>query len=387
MLVGSGRSRSCSTTRCRARPEHALAPRADHGRAGRGRRIASVPGSRRCSRPTRRAGRAGPPLPADGGGERLRPLLARLAARTAPRHAGGATAPACTSGPVRAAPPTVADLAHRGSAQRLPALPDSGRQRPRYVPGGRRPLGVPAAVIHLAATCSTSRPLHLRADLLLLPAATYRRRLPGTARGADQPRVLVLLPAELLPARAHPAPGAAAIRSARRSGTPTTTRATWSTSPCCSTPRRMPRYLWMARHADEGEAYRWGIRRVQWTATTRRSTRRWAAMPATRHCGIQRRSRTYFINDYVVCIRAPDLRLHARGDAAGRPPHTCGRAGAATSARPGPGCAGAWSASPRTRRPVRTRPCCSRRTSPPPATCPGHAEARGAAVSRPVRRG
>ena len=63
-----------------------------------------------------------------------------------------------------------------------------------------------------------------------------------------------------------------------------------------------PRYLWMARHADEGQLYRWHSPSVQWDgehATIYAALGSHASYP---RCGIQRRSRTYlFINDYVVC--------------------------------------------------------------------------------------
>jgi hypothetical protein len=63
-----------------------------------------------------------------------------------------------------------------------------------------------------------------------------------------------------------------------------------------------PRYLWMARHADEGEAYRWGANTVQWDGDHATVYAALGSHASYAHCGIQRRSRTYlFINDYVVC--------------------------------------------------------------------------------------
>jgi hypothetical protein len=64
-----------------------------------------------------------------------------------------------------------------------------------------------------------------------------------------------------------------------------------------------PRYLWMARHADEGQAYRWHSRSVQWTGDHATVYAALGSHASYASCGIQRRSRTYwFINDYVVCI-------------------------------------------------------------------------------------
>lgn len=64
-----------------------------------------------------------------------------------------------------------------------------------------------------------------------------------------------------------------------------------------------PRYLWMARHADEGEAYRWHSPQVQWDGDHASVYAALGSHASYAHCGIQRRSRTYeFINDYVPCL-------------------------------------------------------------------------------------
>ncbi len=64
-----------------------------------------------------------------------------------------------------------------------------------------------------------------------------------------------------------------------------------------------PRYLWMARHADEGQVYRWHSRAVQWQGNHATIYAALGSHASYARCGIQRRSRTYrFINDYVVCI-------------------------------------------------------------------------------------
>jgi hypothetical protein len=64
-----------------------------------------------------------------------------------------------------------------------------------------------------------------------------------------------------------------------------------------------PRYLWMARHADEGQAYRWHSRSVQWNGDHASVYAALGSHASYARCGIQRRIRTYlFINDYVVCI-------------------------------------------------------------------------------------
>jgi hypothetical protein len=63
-----------------------------------------------------------------------------------------------------------------------------------------------------------------------------------------------------------------------------------------------PRYLWMARHADEGQGYRWHSRSVQWEGEHAVIYSALGSHTSYARCGIQRRSRTYwFINDYVVC--------------------------------------------------------------------------------------
>ncbi len=59
----------------------------------------------------------------------------------------------------------------------------------------------------------------------------------------------------------------------------------------------------MARHADEGELFRWGSRSVQWDGTHAVVYAALGSHASYAHCGIQRRPRTYwFLNDYVVCI-------------------------------------------------------------------------------------
>lgn len=64
-----------------------------------------------------------------------------------------------------------------------------------------------------------------------------------------------------------------------------------------------PRYLWMARHADEGQAYPWHSKDVQWDGDHASVYSALGSHSSYAHCGIQRRSRTYlFINDYVVCV-------------------------------------------------------------------------------------
>ena len=64
-----------------------------------------------------------------------------------------------------------------------------------------------------------------------------------------------------------------------------------------------PLYLWMARHADEGQLYRWHSHSVQWSGEHATVYAALGSHSSYASCGIQRRSRTYwFINDYVVCI-------------------------------------------------------------------------------------
>lgn len=64
-----------------------------------------------------------------------------------------------------------------------------------------------------------------------------------------------------------------------------------------------PRYLWMARHSDEGQLYRWHSRSVQWDGDHPTIYAALGSHASYARCGIQRRSRTYwFINDYVICI-------------------------------------------------------------------------------------
>lgn len=64
-----------------------------------------------------------------------------------------------------------------------------------------------------------------------------------------------------------------------------------------------PRYLWMARHGDEGVAYRWHSRSVQWSGDHPVVYSAFGSHATYAHCGIQRRERTFYVvNDYVVCI-------------------------------------------------------------------------------------
>jgi hypothetical protein len=65
-----------------------------------------------------------------------------------------------------------------------------------------------------------------------------------------------------------------------------------------------PRYLWMARHGDEGVSFRWHSRRMQWEGDHPVVYAAFGSHATYPRCGIQRRSRTYqVVNDYVVCIR------------------------------------------------------------------------------------
>ena len=64
-----------------------------------------------------------------------------------------------------------------------------------------------------------------------------------------------------------------------------------------------PVYLWMARHSNEGVAYRWHSPSIQWQGDHATIYAAFGSHASYADCGIQRRSRTYrFINDYVVCI-------------------------------------------------------------------------------------
>ncbi len=64
-----------------------------------------------------------------------------------------------------------------------------------------------------------------------------------------------------------------------------------------------PRYLWMARHANEGELYAWGSRSVQWLDGHPVVYAALGSHASYAQCGIERRRITYLLlNDYVVCI-------------------------------------------------------------------------------------
>jgi hypothetical protein len=64
-----------------------------------------------------------------------------------------------------------------------------------------------------------------------------------------------------------------------------------------------PLYLYMARHAGEGQAYKWGSKSIEWVGDHATVYAALGSHASYASCGIQRRSRTYwFINDYVVCI-------------------------------------------------------------------------------------
>ncbi len=63
-----------------------------------------------------------------------------------------------------------------------------------------------------------------------------------------------------------------------------------------------PLYLWMARHANEGQAYPWHSTSVQWEGDHPVIYAALGSHTSYARCGIERRPRTYwFINDYVVC--------------------------------------------------------------------------------------
>ena len=67
---------------------------------------------------------------------------------------------------------------------------------------------------------------------------------------------------------------------------------------------KRPRYLWMARHGDEGIAFPWHSRRMQWQGDHPVVYAAFGSHATYPRCGIQRRGRTYeVVNDYVVCIR------------------------------------------------------------------------------------
>jgi hypothetical protein len=67
---------------------------------------------------------------------------------------------------------------------------------------------------------------------------------------------------------------------------------------------KRPRYLWMARHEDEGVAFGWHSKRMQWDGDHAVVYAGFGGHATYPRCGIQRRRRTFkFVNDYVVCIR------------------------------------------------------------------------------------
>jgi len=68
---------------------------------------------------------------------------------------------------------------------------------------------------------------------------------------------------------------------------------------------KRPRYLWMARHGDEGLAFRWHSPKVQWSGGHHAVVySAFGSHAIYRECGIQRRLRTFYVvNDYVVCLR------------------------------------------------------------------------------------
>jgi hypothetical protein len=71
---------------------------------------------------------------------------------------------------------------------------------------------------------------------------------------------------------------------------------------------KRPRYLWMARHLDEGVAFPWHSKRMQWDGDHPVVYAAFGSHATYPRCGIQRRGRTFkLVNDYVIC--APKLNF------------------------------------------------------------------------------
>jgi hypothetical protein len=67
---------------------------------------------------------------------------------------------------------------------------------------------------------------------------------------------------------------------------------------------KTPRYLWMARHKDEGVSFAWQSKRMQWDGDHPVVYAAFGSHAIYPRCGIQRRKRTFkVVNDYVVCVK------------------------------------------------------------------------------------
>ena len=277
-----------------------------------------------------------------------------------------------SAGRCRIRDPTAFDLAGRGSVSDYLPVSRSGRQRPDTFCTAARDLGVPAS----AVSAWPREPVQLDPFasaqvyfyyLARAPARAY----PGVPRGLVSLEYWFYYPLNYFPL----------VRTAARGASDPIGSTLGNTDyhqgdlehvAVLLDPRTMrPRYLWMARHADEGQAYRWHSRNVQWGGDHAYVYAALGSHSSYAHCGIQRRFADVSVHQRLRRLRSPpDVRLHVLGDAARRSrayaPWACwhghlGQAGSG-SLRSGPLRA-------RLRPTARSRRCCSRRISAAPAAC------------------
>jgi hypothetical protein len=169
--------------------------------------------------------------------------------------------------------------------------------------GAAQALGVPVPELEgWPHDLATMNPFASAQDYFYYLARTRRRSYPGAPAGLISLEYWFLYPLNYFPTFRYPLQalvnpiGATIANSDYHQGD------LEHVAVLLDPKTKRPRYLWMARHANEGQLYRWGSSSVQWEGSHPTIYAALGSHASYAHCGIQRRSRTYwFINDYVVC--------------------------------------------------------------------------------------
>ncbi len=209
--------------------------------------------------------------------------------------------------------PTVADLSGPGAASdwlQLPTPLDNVRDTFAAV---ARQLGVPATVINAwPHDLSRIDPFSTAQVYFYYLPRTTRRSYPGLPAGLISLEYWFLYPLNYFPLVRIPLEAISRPIASTLGNTDYHQGDLEHVAVLLDPKTHQPRYLWMARHADEGEAYRWGSDAVQYDGDHPTVYAALGSHASYAHCGIQRRSRTYrFINDYVICTPHQDFGFTA----------------------------------------------------------------------------
>lgn len=209
--------------------------------------------------------------------------------------------------------PTVAALAERGSRAdylRLPSPLDNVQDTFAAVASQ---LGVSASVIHAwPRQLSHIDPFPSAQVYFYYLPRTTRRSYPGVPGGLISLEYWFFYPLNYFPLVRVPLQALSNPISSTLGNTDYHQGDLEHVAVLLDPKTRRPRYLWMARHANEGQAYAWRSSAVQWDGDHPTVYAALGSHASYAHCGIQRRSRTYwFINDYVVCTPHEDYGFTA----------------------------------------------------------------------------